>query len=105
MHEQKNKDIKNVNKKNLEGINKLFTSGQADKNMSYILDSLTQFLDNNQNSTFESNSEHYFVDEATLGSALRKVKPETLDKEHLKQIATKINIDSKGNSGEIYYQL
>ena len=72
--------------------------------MAFILDSLTQFLGNNTGSSFE-NGAPFFVDEATLGAALRKVKPETLDKEHLKQIATKINIDSKGNSGEIYYQL
>lgn len=73
--------------------------------MIFLLDGITQFLTGKEDATFEKQGEQYFSDEATLGTALRKVKPEVLDKDHLKQIANKIKIDSDGQPGEVYNQL
>lgn len=105
MHEQKNKDIKNINKKNIEGIKQLFVEGAADLQMNFILDSIVQFLTGKEAASFSQNGSEFFTDEATLGAALRKIKPENLDKDHLKRIAHKIKIDSDGQPGEVYNHL
>jgi len=52
MNEQKNKDIKNADEKNIKAIKKAFANGTADKTMTYVIDNLMKFVTHDINATF-----------------------------------------------------
>lgn len=101
MHEQKNKDIKNADAKNMKAIKSMLTAQKVDTTMMQILNYIMMFLKQDGNASFASVGDEYFKDEKTYGEAVRKCKPEALPKEKIKEIAHKINQDAEGNIGEI----
>jgi hypothetical protein len=101
MHEQKNKDIKGADKANLKEIEKQLVQLQSDTTIKYILDSICIFLTGSTDATFAKNGQEFFTDEKVYGESIRKCKPETLDKNFLREIANKINTDTDGKSGAI----
>ena len=101
MHEQKNKDIKGADKANLKEIEKQLVQLQSDTTIKYILDSICIFLTGSTDATFAKNGQDFFTDEKVYGESIRKCKPETLDKNFLREIANKINTDADGKSGAI----
>ena len=105
MHEQKNKDIKQADKKNMAAIKKQVQQGTCDSTMMFILDNMMKFLAKDTGASFNANGEEFFRDEKVYGESVRKVKPEVLDKNELRKIAHNINLDEDGSQGRIQVQL
>ena len=102
MHEQKNKDIKAADKKNLDAIKSMIAqNSQYDATMRYVLDSMMQLLRGKTSATYASEGQTIFADEKTYGENVRKCKPEILDKGDLQSMAERININSSGKAGDI----
>ena len=93
MQEQKNKDIKSADKKNIDAIKKLITqNAMYDTTMKYVLDTIMQILRGKTSASYESEGQTLFADDKTYGENIRKCKPETLDKGDLQSMAERINI-------------
>ena len=89
MSEQRNKWVKDVDKKNFDAVLAAMNGG-ASKEQVFIMDSLAQFFTADPNATFKGNQE-FFTDHLAFGAAVRKVKPEKLDRDACKTIAHKVN--------------
>lgn len=98
MDEQKNKDVRQGDKKNLEEVVKMMNA--PDLTMSYVMDSITQIVTNKMNATFKDEGHKFFTEE-NYASEIRKCKPELLDKDDLKRIALRINVDAEGQPGDV----
>ncbi len=53
--------MKNINKNNLVKIKSYYNKRQDDKVVSFVLDSLTKFLDGNNTATYQANGLSYFT--------------------------------------------
>ena len=98
MHEQKNKDVKNADEKNIKAIKQIFASNKGDDTMTYILDNLMKIVTKEKGASFDKNGAEIFT-VANYGESIRRCKPESLDKDDLKDIAQKINQDAEGSQG------
>lgn len=68
--------------------------------MTYILDGLMKFINKNIKATFADDGKDVF-DTKNFGEAIRRCKPEALDKDDLKKMAHEINQDAEGAQGTI----
>ena len=79
---------------------KLAMNGQPTPEQTFIMDSLAKFFTYDKNRTF-ADSQEFFEDHGAYGSAIRKLKPEKLDKETVKEIAFRVNQDENGKVGDV----
>ena len=89
MSEQRNKWVKDVNKKNFDALLKAMAT-EPDQRQVFIMDSLAKFFTANPDATFKDTQE-FFADHLAFGAIVRKVKPEKLDREACKKIAHRVN--------------
>jgi len=89
MSEQRNKWVKDVNKKNFDALLKAMAANPNEIHV-FIMDSLAKFFTADPNSTFKDAPE-FFTDHLAFGAIVRKVKPEKLDRETCKKIAHRVN--------------
>lgn len=90
MSEQKNKDVKGVDAKNIVAV-KLAMDGAATKEQKFIMDSLAQLFSGEPGATYASKYDDYFFDAQQFGSTVRRVRPEVLEKDLVKEIAHRVN--------------
>ena len=90
MSEQKNKDVKGVDAKNIAGV-KFAMDGTATKEQKFIMDSLAKLFSGDPDATYASKYDDYFFDAQQFGSTVRRVKPEVLEKDLVKEIAHRVN--------------
>lgn len=61
MEEQRNKDVKQANDENMKQVNAIMTDG-ADKEQTFIMDSLAKFFTSNEKETFATCQQTHFLD-------------------------------------------
>jgi hypothetical protein len=90
MSEQKNKDVKGVDAKNIAGV-KAKMDGEGTKEQKFIMDSLAKIFSGEESATYASKYDDYFSDFQQYGSTVRRVRPERLEKDLVKEIAHRVN--------------
>lgn len=99
MTESKTKEIKAVDKKNLEKITR---AAMRNDNVAYfLLDTIAQFIKGSPDASYASSREFFETPDAFLVAA-RKVDALALDKYHIENIMKRITGESSQGNGDIY---
>lgn len=105
LYEAETKEMKGINKKNLAKIKSFYSKKQDDKVVSFVLDSLTKFLDGNQTATYQANGLSYFTSADDLQQNIRKVDHGCIPDKDLQEMMKKMCGGDQSDGGEIAQEL
>lgn len=97
--------MKNINKSNLAKIKSYYNKKQDDKIVSFVLDSMTKFLDGNNTATYQANGLSYFTTADDLQQNIRKVDHSCIPDKDLQEIMKKMCGGDNSDGGEIAQEL
>lgn len=105
MDEQKNKEVRSADKKNITDVlNLMRDQNRVNTSMLFIMDRLVGILAGDSKCNFQNKGQEIFsVD--NYATFVRKAQPDLIDKDDLKAIALRINVDSAGQPGDIQREI